>query len=62
MTERYGNRLVTRMYAQVNTLRRAIAAEGSPAIQDAWGKVEEHIDFAYGKNAGQIDSREPDRD
>lgn len=46
---RYGNRRVPKMYAEINALRRAIAAEGSPAIQDAWSKVEEHIDYAYGR-------------
>ncbi len=44
---RYGNRHVPKMYAEINALRRAIAAEGTPAIQDAWDRVEEHIDFAY---------------
>lgn len=48
---RYGNRRVTKMYAEINALRRAIAAEGTPAIQDAWDRVEEHIDFAYGQVA-----------
>lgn len=46
--QRYGNRRVTRMYADINTLRRAIRDEGTPAIQAAWDRVEEHIDFAYG--------------
>lgn len=44
---RFGARRVTKMYAQVNELRQAIAAEGSPRVQRAWDKVEEHIDFAY---------------
>lgn len=44
---RFGKRRVPKMYAQVNKLRQAIAAEGSPRIQAAWDKVEEHIDFAY---------------
>lgn len=48
-SERYGNRRVPKMYAEINALRRAIAAEGSPLIQEAWSKVEEHIDFAYGR-------------
>ncbi len=49
MTEpqKYGRRNVPKMYAQINTLRAAIQAEGTPAIQEAWDKVEEHIDFAY---------------
>ena len=43
----YGNRNVPKMYAQINALRSAIRAEGTPAIQKAWDAVEEHIDFAY---------------
>jgi len=35
------------MYAEINELRRAIANEGTDRIQEAWEKVEEHIDFAY---------------
>lgn len=52
---RFGNRRVPKMYAQINELRRAIAAEGSPRIQAAWDRVEEHIDFAYqqAERAGQ---------
>jgi hypothetical protein len=46
---KYGRSNVPKMYAQINSLRAAIRAEGTPAIQDAWDKVEEHIDFAYGK-------------
>jgi hypothetical protein len=46
-TETYGTRSVPDMIAQVNELRRSIRAEGTPAVQDAWDKVEEHIDFAY---------------
>lgn len=49
--QRFGNRKVPKMYAQINTLRRAIRDEGTPAIQDAWDKVEEHIDFAYAQQA-----------
>lgn len=44
---RYGNRKVSKMYAQINELRAAIRAEGTDRIQEAWDKVEEHIDFAY---------------
>lgn len=35
------------MFNQINALRKAIRSEGTPAIQDAWDKVEEHIDFIY---------------
>jgi len=47
MTERYGNRRVVKMFNQINTLRQLIRSEGTPSIQEAWDKVEEHIDFAY---------------
>ena len=47
MTAKYGRRNIPKMYEQINALRRAIAAEGTPAIQDAWGAVEEHVDYAY---------------
>ena len=56
MNEKYGNRSVAKMYRQINDLRRLISSEGTPSIQDAWDKVEEHIDFAYAnqreKNGG----------
>lgn len=45
---RFGNRRVDRMYADINKLRQAIRSEGSDAIQDAWDRVEECIDYAYG--------------
>jgi len=47
MTTRYGNRTIIKMFNQINALRRAIRKEGTPAIQEAWDKVEEHIDFIY---------------
>lgn len=47
---RYGNRRVVKMYAQINELRQFIRREGTPAIQAAWDKVEEHIDYAYQMN------------
>lgn len=47
MTEKYGNRNVPKMIRQVEQLRAAIRAEGTPAIQEAWDLVEEHIDYAY---------------
>ena len=46
MTEKYGNRNVSKMFAQINALRSAIRAEGTEAIQAAWDAVEEHIDYA----------------
>jgi hypothetical protein len=52
--ETYGTRSVPVMIAQMNELRRLIRAEGTPAIQDAWDQVEEHIDFAYRKESEQV--------
>ena len=42
-----GNRNVPKMIRQIDDLRKAIRAEGTPAIQSAWDAVEEHIDYAY---------------
>jgi hypothetical protein len=56
MTETYGKRRVSKMYAQINTLREAIRTEGTPAIQSAWDAVEEHIDFAYSGNAQSVET------
>lgn len=55
---RFGQRLVPKMYAQINELRQAIAAEGSPRVQAAWDKVEEHIDFAY-QQVGAAEDQQP---
>ena len=44
---KYGQRNVVKMFNQINALRKAIRSEGTPAIQEAWDKVEEHIDFVY---------------
>jgi hypothetical protein len=51
MTAKYGNRNVPKMIREIDTLRAAIRAEGTPAIQDAWDRVEQHIDYAYGAQA-----------
>ena len=57
MTDKYGQRNVIKMFNQVNALRKAIRTEGTPAIQEAWDKVEEHIDFIYAKQKanGNVD-------
>lgn len=47
---RYGNRNVPKMIRQVEALRKIIRAEGTPAIQEAWDAVEQHIDYAYRKD------------
>lgn len=46
---RYGRRNVGKMIRDIDALRQAIRAEGTPRIQEAWDRVEEHIDYAYRK-------------
>jgi hypothetical protein len=53
MTARYGNRTIVKMFNQINALRKAIRSEGTPAIQEAWDKVEEHIDFIYAEQKAE---------
>ena len=48
---KYGNRNVPKMIRQIDDLRKIIRAEGTPAIQAAWDTVEEHIDYAYRREA-----------
>ena len=47
MTARYGNRNVPKMIREWRALADLCRAEGTPAIQDALDKVEQHIDYAY---------------
>ena len=49
LTDRYGQRTIVKMFNEVNALRKAIRSEGTPKIQEAWDKVEEHIDYVYAK-------------
>ena len=49
MTDRYGQRTIVKMFNQISALRKAIRSEGTPLIQEAWDKVEEHIDYIYAK-------------
>lgn len=53
MTDRYGNRNIIKMFNQINALRKAIRSEGTPTIQEAWDKVEEHIDFIYAERRSE---------
>ena len=41
-----------KMYADVGKLRRAIRAEGTPRIQDAWDRVEQFVDTAMRPDYG----------
>jgi hypothetical protein len=47
MTAKYGNRNVTKMIREWRALADLCRQEGTPAIQDALDKVEQHIDYAY---------------
>jgi hypothetical protein len=47
MTAKYGNRNVPKMIREWRALADLCRAEGTPAIQDALDKVEQHIDYAY---------------
>jgi hypothetical protein len=51
MTARYGNRNVPKMIREWRALADLCRAEGTPAIQDALDKVEQHIDYAYRREA-----------
>jgi hypothetical protein len=55
LPERYGNRKVPKMMAEVNNLRNLINSEGSEDIQEAWMRVEEFLDFLY-QEVGQEDN------
>jgi len=55
VTERYGNLRVVKMFNQINDLRKLIRSEGTPSIQEAWDKVEEHIDFVYANQREEND-------
>lgn len=58
MTDTYGRRPITMLYAQIDALRKAIRAEGTQRVQDAWDKVEEHIDYVYTTQSRCADSKE----
>jgi len=47
MSERYGNRKVSKMIREWRELANLIRQEGTPNIQDALDRVETHIDYAY---------------
>ncbi len=49
--DRYGRRKVSRMLAEWNALRSALASGDREATQEAFDACEEWIDFAYGRAA-----------
>ena len=49
--ERYGRRKVSRMLAEWNDHRAAVASGDMAAIQATFDACEEWIDFAYGQSA-----------
>jgi hypothetical protein len=50
MTDRYGNRRVSKMLTEWNRLREAVREGNLEGIQDAFDACEEWIDFAFGQN------------
>ena len=55
--ERYGRRKVAGMLSNWNSLREAVQREGTPDIQAAFDRVEEHQDAAYGWTAERAEVR-----
>jgi hypothetical protein len=47
LMRQYGNRNVPKMIREWRALADLCRQEGTPAIQDALDKVEQHIDYAY---------------
>ena len=45
LPERYGNRKVPKMLAEISAFQQLVMAEGTPAIQDQWDKIVQFIDF-----------------
>ena len=53
MSDRYGNRRVSKMLTEWNRLREAVREGNLDGIQHAFDAFEEWIDFAFGKNKGE---------
>jgi len=51
--ERYGLRRVPKMYKEWSDLREAVRLGDLAGIQESFDKVENWVDFAFGKNADQ---------
>lgn len=47
----YGKRNITKMYKQYNEFRAIVRSEGTPAIQEAFDKIEEWIDYSFSKTS-----------
>lgn len=47
MTNRYGMTKFITIRKRVNALRRAIRSEGTPAIQNAWDRLEPFVDRVF---------------
>lgn len=48
--DRYGKTRMGKIRAAVENLRKAIRAEGTPAVQDAWDRLEPWIDAPIWKD------------
>jgi hypothetical protein len=51
MSERYGRRKFSGMYARINDLRQAIRAHDPVATETAWDAVEEFVDAVFARRA-----------
>lgn len=52
--KKYGRRNVAKMIRQVDEHRKMVRAEGTPAVQESWDAIEEHIDYAYGVDRDRL--------
>lgn len=50
--DRYGQRKVVKIFNDMDRLRKAIRAEGTPKIQEAWDRIEPVIDLFYQRPSG----------
>jgi ribosomal protein S20 len=53
VSDRYGNRRVSKMLTEWNRLREAVREGNIEGIQHAFDACEEWIDFAFGKNVNK---------
>ena len=52
----------TTVYKKIENLRRIIRAEGTPAVQDAWDQIEQHVSIFMNEGLKNGTRRENDED
>lgn len=55
--QKYGRSNVAKMIKEVDQHRKMVRAEGTPAVQESWDAIEEHIDYAYGGDRDRLTAR-----